>query len=173
VEAAVADFYTVSGQKWLCGPELTGALYVADPDRLRPQVASYMATHGEGAARLAVSHHPAAAVAGLLAAVEERPEWAFARASEMVARCRSSLIEAGLAVHTPPGQATLIGFSPPGDPQETVAACQRHGVVIRALPNGWLRASCGWWTSDEDVRRLVAALSDVARSTAHGPLTEG
>ncbi len=29
------DFYTVSGQKWLCGPDGTGALIVADPERLR------------------------------------------------------------------------------------------------------------------------------------------
>jgi hypothetical protein len=32
-------------------------------------------------------------------------------------------------------------------------------VIIRALPNGWLRASCGWWTSDDDIARLVAAVS--------------
>ena len=35
VDAAAFDYYTVSGQKWLCGPEGTGALYVADPERLR------------------------------------------------------------------------------------------------------------------------------------------
>ena len=29
------DFYTVSAQKWLCGPEPTGALFVQDPERLR------------------------------------------------------------------------------------------------------------------------------------------
>jgi threonine synthase len=34
------------------------------------------------------------------------------------------------------------------------------GVVIRALPKTpWIRASCGYWTSDEDLDRLVAALS--------------
>ena len=35
VEAAGLDFLTVSGQKWLCGPDSTGALVVADPERLR------------------------------------------------------------------------------------------------------------------------------------------
>ena len=31
--------------------------------------------------------------------------------------------------------------------------------MIRDLPGtGWLRASVGWWTSDEDIERLVAAL---------------
>jgi len=35
VEAGAADFYTVSCQKWLCGPDPLGGLYVADPDSLR------------------------------------------------------------------------------------------------------------------------------------------
>lgn len=160
VDVGVADFYTVSGQKWLCGPELTGALYVADPERLRPQMASYMATHEEGAARLGVSHHPLSAVAGLLAAVGELPGWAFTRASEMADRCRAALIGAGLAVHTPPGRpATLVSFSPRQPAEEAVARCRERDVVIRPLPNGWLRASCGWWTSPEDIDRLVEVVA--------------
>ena len=35
VDLAGADFYTVSAQKWLCGPEPSGALFVRDPERLR------------------------------------------------------------------------------------------------------------------------------------------
>ncbi len=35
VEASPFDFYTVSGQKWLCGPAPTGGLYVKEPERLR------------------------------------------------------------------------------------------------------------------------------------------
>ena len=35
VDVGAIDYYTVSGQKWLCGPESTGALYVADADALR------------------------------------------------------------------------------------------------------------------------------------------
>src|SRR5262245_54233267 len=34
VAAAGLDFVTVSGQKWLCGPDATGALVVGDPGRL-------------------------------------------------------------------------------------------------------------------------------------------
>jgi selenocysteine lyase/cysteine desulfurase len=30
---------------------------------------------------------------------------------------------------------------------------------VRDLPGtGWLRASCGWWTSGEDIDRLIAGL---------------
>ncbi|HEY4028267.1 MAG TPA: aminotransferase class V-fold PLP-dependent enzyme [Candidatus Dormibacteraeota bacterium] len=160
VQAAEADFYAVSGQKWLCGPELTGALYVADPERLHPPMAGYMAMHGDGAQRLVFSHHPASARAGLLAAIEERPEWAFARGAEMAQRCRAALEEAGLPVHTPPGDGTIVSITPPGVPETVVARCLERDVLVRSLPNGWLRISCGWWTSDEDISRLVDALRD-------------
>jgi selenocysteine lyase/cysteine desulfurase len=33
------------------------------------------------------------------------------------------------------------------------------GVHVRELPGrGLVRVSCGWWTSDEDLERLVAVL---------------
>ena len=41
VDANGIDFLTISGQKWLCGPESTGALVVAEPDRLRVARPSY------------------------------------------------------------------------------------------------------------------------------------
>lgn len=158
VDAGAADFYTVSGQKWLCGPELTGALFVADPHSLRPQMAGYAASAGDGAGRLAVTHHAVFAVAGLLAALEERPDWAFEQVAAMAARCREALLAAGLEVHTPPDSAGLVSCTAPGDPAAAVARCRERGVVIRSLPNGWLRASCGWWTDETDLDRLVEAL---------------
>jgi selenocysteine lyase/cysteine desulfurase len=39
-----------------------------------------------------------------------------------------------------------------------VAACRERDVIVRAVPTGWVRASCGWWTSDEDIARLVEAV---------------
>ena len=41
VDVAGMDFFTISGQKWLCGPDATGALVVADPERLRVAAPSY------------------------------------------------------------------------------------------------------------------------------------
>src|SRR5207244_2427723 len=41
VDAGRFDFYAVSGQKWLCGPDATGALAVRDPERLRPALPTY------------------------------------------------------------------------------------------------------------------------------------
>jgi L-cysteine/cystine lyase len=158
VNAGAADYYTVSGQKWLCGPELTGALYVADRACLRPQMAGFGAVVGQGVEGLGIAHHAVSAVAGLLAALEERPDWAFQQAAEMADHCREALLAAGLEVHTSPGSAGLVSCSAPGDSEALVARCRERGVVIRSLPNGWLRASCGWWTDATDVRRLVDAL---------------
>ena len=39
VDLTGADYYTVSAQKWLCGPAPSGALFVRDPDRLEGGVA--------------------------------------------------------------------------------------------------------------------------------------
>jgi selenocysteine lyase/cysteine desulfurase len=77
----------------------------------------------------------------------------------MAARCRAALAER-FEVVTEPRQSNLVSFVAPGDPVEDALRAYAAGVIIRDMPGtGWLRASCGWWTSDEDVDRLVAALS--------------
>jgi L-cysteine/cystine lyase len=169
VDAAPYDFYTVSGQKWLCGPDATGALYVRDPERLHVAAPTYFAQESygpegsfapkEGAARFDSGWIPRSALAGLLAAMDGAPEWRFERAAQAAARCRD-LLEPVAEVVTEPGQGTLVSFTVEGDPEERAARAAEQGVVIRDLPGvGWLRASCGYWTSDEDLARLVAAVS--------------
>jgi selenocysteine lyase/cysteine desulfurase len=62
-------------------------------------------------------------------------------------------------VVTPAGHSTLVSFRPPGDPADLVAALAERDVVVREMPGrNLVRASCGWWTSDEDLRRLVDGL---------------
>jgi selenocysteine lyase/cysteine desulfurase len=74
----------------------------------------------------------------------------------MAARCRELL---GERVVTAPGQATLVTFRVDGDPAEVATALYEAGVVVRSVPGEpWIRVSCGWWTSDEDLDRLVGAL---------------
>ncbi len=160
VDASAADWYTVSGQKWLCGPETTGALYVADHESLKPRMKSYFASVRTDATRLQVVHLGHPLVAGFRAAVADQPEWGFRRAAELVARCREALIAAGFEVRTEAGHGTLISFRVPGEPLEVVKAAYERGVVIRYLPDGWLRASVGWWNDEGDIERLVEALKD-------------
>jgi L-cysteine/cystine lyase len=166
VRAGDFDYYTVSGQKWLCGPDSTGALYVADPESLRVARPSYFAQEGfepdgsftlrDGAARFDPGWIAPASLVGLEAALSGLPDWRFERAAEIAARCRDALAER-VDVVTEPGHAGLVAWRVDGDASEIAAGAWDHGVVIRDLPGlNWLRASCGYWTSEEDVERLVA-----------------
>jgi L-cysteine/cystine lyase len=168
VDAAAFDFYTVSAQKWLCGPDGTGALVVARPDELPVAVPSHFSqaafepggsfTSKDGAARFDFLV-PTPALAGLEAALDARPDWAFARAAEQAARCRERLAE-HVEVVTEPGHATLVSFRAQGDAAETSKRLFEAGVLVRDLPGtGLVRASPGWWTNDDDQERLVAVMS--------------
>lgn len=173
VEAEPYDFCTVSGQKWLCGPNPTGGLYVRDPERLRIAGPSYFSQASyepdgafvprAGAARFEQGWIPAAFIAGLETAISLAPEWRFERAREMTDLCRERLVEAGFDVVTEPGQGTLVSLRWPGETTEAVKRLYEDDVVIRDLPGtSLLRASCGYWTSEEDVTRLVAGLQRLA-----------
>src|SRR6266545_2096656 len=74
-------------------------------------------------------------------------------------RCREALAER-FEVVTKPGQSGLVSFRPAGDPEETVARLYARDVVVRAIPGkDLIRVSCGYWTSEEDVERLLAGLA--------------
>jgi L-cysteine/cystine lyase len=169
VDLAGADFYTVSAQKWLCSPEPTGALFVRDPDGLRVAQPSLFSAQShevdgsyvpkEGARPFDSGWIGAPTLAGLESALGVHPDWRYERAAEMAARCRG-LLGSLVDVVTPAGHSTLVSFRPPGDPTELVAALAGHGVVVREIPGGNLvRASCGWWTSEDDLRRLAEGVA--------------
>ena len=170
VDVGELDFYTVSCQKWLCGPEPTGALYVRDPERLRVRLPTYFSHQQierdgtfvpkDGALRFDFGWLAPVALAGLESALNEPPDGRFADAARAAALCRQALAGAGYEVVTEPGQATLVAWVAPGKAAEDAARLYERDVIVRDLPGtGWLRASCGWWTTDEHVERLVAALA--------------
>ena len=168
VDVGEADFYTVSCQKWLGGPEPTGALYVRDPEALRVAIPTYLSQQSierdgsfvprDGAQRFDFGWIATPALAGLEAALAAAPAWRFERAAELRRVCRSAL-EPRFELVAPDTEGTLVSFVAPGDAAADAARLYDTGVILRDLPGtGWLRASCGWWTSDEDIERLVAAL---------------
>jgi L-cysteine/cystine lyase len=170
VRARGLDFLTISCQKWLCGPDQTGALVVADPERLRvarPSFLSKVTHQPDGrfvpqpdARRFEPGGPASAALAGLIAALELAPARRFELAAAAAARCRQ-LLDA--QVEVVPGEATLVSFrAPDGEaPERTVERLAAAGVVVRDIPGLELvRASCGWWTSEGDLERLAAALAD-------------
>jgi L-cysteine/cystine lyase len=167
VEVGGVDFYTVSCQKWLCGPESLGALYVRDYDALQIAIPSYFAQKSiqpdgsfepsEHAARFDSGWLATPSLAGLEVALKDAPDWRFERAAEMTERCRNALRAHFEVIGD--GGATLVSFVAPRDPAENVARLYDAGVIVRELPGtGWVRASVGWWTDDDDIERLVTAL---------------
>jgi selenocysteine lyase/cysteine desulfurase len=77
----------------------------------------------------------------------------------MAARC-SELLAEHVELITPPGHSTLVSFRPGGDPTELVARLDKLGVVVRELPGrNLVRASCGWWTNEDDLQRLAAGVA--------------
>jgi L-cysteine/cystine lyase len=167
------DFYAASGQKWLCGPNGTGYLYVRG-DRiadLAPPWAGY-GTLADASQPLASGFHPDARRFDLGFPGEHQLEWALAaldvleapglervqaeaagRAGALAAR----LSEAGRAV-APRGDSTLVSWEA-DDPEALVGALAERGLVLRNLPGTpYVRASVGGWTSDDDLDRLLEAL---------------
>ncbi len=165
VDANGLDFLTISGQKWLCGPDATGALVVADPERLRVARPSYFSQSAyepsgsfepaAGAARFDPGWIATASLAGFLTALALPPEWRFEQAAEQARRCRELLAP---HVQLVPGGATLVAFRAE-DPPALVARLAEADVAVREIPgSGLVRVSCGWWTNEDDLSRLAAAL---------------
>ncbi len=165
VEARGLDFLTISGQKWLCGPDSTGALVIAEPERLRVARPSYFSQAGyepsgsfepaAGAARFDPGWISAASLAGLLTAIGLRPGWAYEHAAAQARRCRELL--AG-QVEVVPGEATIVAFRA-DDSAAIVARLAEADVAVREIPGTALvRVCCGWWTNSDDLARLSLAM---------------
>jgi L-cysteine/cystine lyase len=165
------DFYACSGQKWLCGPEGTGCLYVR-PDRLEEMLIPWPGYGSLAAADRALELEPAEGVArfdhgfpaGLrnawaVASLEvfEEAGWAWVhdRAAMLAAMLAERLAERGLEVGER-GRSTLVSWKA-GDPQAEVERLAAQRIFVRTIPAfGMLRASVGAWTSEEELEALVA-----------------
>jgi L-cysteine/cystine lyase len=166
------DFYAASGQKWLCGPDGSGCLYVRaevaeglDPpwpnyaSLSEPARASELISH-EGARRFDMGVPAGPPTAWSLAALELLQEagldWVTARATDAAGRLAAMLAERGLEV-APRGRSTLVSWRS-ASAEDDVARLAEAGVMVRFLPGlDLVRASVGAWTSEEDLDRLVSA----------------
>lgn len=173
VLALGCDAYAGAGQKWLCGPDGVGMLYVAPALRERLEVsrrgygnlldpgAGLDARLHEDGRRFETFALSAEALATALAAVEllERAGWraVHKRAATLAARLAELLDGAGRNT-APRGHSTLVSFASP-DPTLERAQLLDQGVVVRDIPGRpWLRASVGAWNDERDLERLLAAL---------------
>jgi selenocysteine lyase/cysteine desulfurase len=174
VQALGCAFYAGSGQKWLCGPEGSGALYVRRDqlDQLTTPWPGYMAVANpkdaldsppaEDAARLDHGFPPGMRSAWALASLGVLEaagwEWVHARAAGLAAGLADQLAARGLQVG-PRGRSTLVAWKA-DDAEAEVARLADEGFVARSIPShGLVRVSVGAWSSEDE----LASLAELAR----------
>lgn len=172
VRALGCDYYAASGQKWLCGPDWTGSLYVrADRvEALGMPAPNYMTLADPkrplalvpktGARRFDSGLYPGPTAAAALESVrlldEAGWEWLFERSATQAAELRALL--APIVELVPGGPTTLVSWRSE-DPDGAVERFAAAGVMVRSIPGRpWLRASVGAWSSDADLERLATSL---------------
>jgi L-cysteine/cystine lyase len=176
VQMLCCDFYAASGQKWMCGPNGLGYLYVR-PERcteLSPPWPGYGTVEDphdplgspfrEDARRFDVLGFPADhQTAWALAAMDVfdahgGPGVLHERATWQAETLAGMLAEAGHDV-APRGHSTLVSWRAE-DPASLVAAMGERGIVLRDLPGTpYVRASVGAWNDEQDLERLASALA--------------
>lgn len=190
LEATGADVYAVPGQKWLLGPEGTGAVAIPRHarERIRPTNAGYLSfEHVDSAGDAAFwasarsyegtgFHRPSvvglARSVGWLSMFVGLP-WVYERGARMAAWTHDRLSAIpGVEVITPRRHmATLVTFRIAGwTPDEAFAELgARVFAVLRTLPLvDALRISVGFYNSEDELERFASAVELLA---AHTPAT--
>jgi selenocysteine lyase/cysteine desulfurase len=165
--------YAAAGQKWLCGADGTGMLYVAPEWRDRFQVIapSYVcfedttkgldSPYKADARRFDTPSLSREAVALSLSALQVLESHGLdaiqARAIALARQLAGQLGEMGRTV-APRDETTLVSWEDP-DAEAARDRLAEAGVVVRFLPGRQLvRASVGAWNDERDLERLVTSL---------------
>ncbi len=183
VRALDVDYYAIPGQKWLCGPDGVGALYVRQERLLETQqtFAGFAALRdgaaydnggnylpGLTAKRFEVGTVYPPTLAGMLASLQ----WLEAlghtaiydRVQAITAHCRETMAAIpGVTVYTPPNQAGLTSFNIEGvDPVQAAARLGEMGVLIRSVSNpNLLRVSTSFYNDESDVEKLRRGIEEI------------
>ncbi|MBI3127125.1 MAG: aminotransferase class V-fold PLP-dependent enzyme [Candidatus Tectomicrobia bacterium] len=182
-----ADVYTLSGQKWLMGPQGTGAVFVKKglQRRIREAAAGYRSAKEkalptltylphESAARFEVATVSPALFAGLRAAVARCLQAGPAAIEARVASLAGRLLEIlrsdeGVEVLSPagPAQSGLVSFRVRGVKAEEAvnALLGRHKVVLRSVDADppAIRASIHYLNTEAEAERIGGAVLKLAR----------
>lgn len=182
-----ADFYAVSGQKWLLGPEGTGALAVRRglAGEVLPPVGGFLAAFTPYAVgrdalwpdarrfETAGLHKPSivglARSAGWLSMYVGLP-WAHERAARLAAAAAERLaVMPGVTLVTPRGRmGTLVSFRVAGweGDQAAEALGRRAHAIVRSIPGlDAVRLSVAFFTTDDELRRVLDAVEEIGRHT--------
>ena len=170
VAALGCAFYAASGQKWLCGPEGSGCLYVRE-DQLDRLTVPWPGYGSLADARNALTSGPADhaarfdhgfppgmrstwALASIAVLESAGWEWVHTRAADLAAEFANRLAERGLEV-AERGRSTLVSWKS-DDADAEVGRLADEGFVVRSIPShGYVRVSVGAWSSEDELERLV------------------
>jgi L-cysteine/cystine lyase len=179
------DAYALSGQKWLCGPGGTGALYIRRDcfGLFRPTYLRYGAfdpagfvVPPAGAVRYEMGglYHPVlrGQEAGLRWLIDEVGlDWLWDRIASLGRRCWHGLSETmGVTVTTPPDRmAGIVCFNADGWPAKELAeALVARGYAIRHVDQRpcplTVRVSTGWWNTEAEIDAFVASVAELAQN---------
>jgi L-cysteine/cystine lyase len=183
------DAYACSGQKWLCGPDGTGALFVRRDclERIQQTYIGYWGTKSrvnhaeavfepsEGAQRyqFASLYLPATKALGTSMnwiAGEVGWEWAYRRIRELGRYCHAALAQLdGVSLYLPDHAiAGLIHFAVAGvAPADLTARLGEQGIIIRHTPEPQLnRVATGFYNTEEEIDRLAHAIAEIRDAAA-------
>ncbi len=180
VRQAGVDFLAADGHKWLIGPEGAALFYLRREhlDRLRPIGVGWNSVEAAAdfssqemhlkptAARYEGGTYPVAGLVGLGASLELLLQHSQAARAERLLQLTDELcerlIEIGATIFSDrqgDHRSGIVAFDVPGeDPRQVVKRCRTHHVVINSR-DGRLRASPHLYNNQEDLDRLVGALT--------------
>ncbi|BCL84347.1 cysteine lyase [Ktedonobacteria bacterium brp13] len=183
VKALDVDFYAIPMQKWLCGPDGTGALYIrsASQNLLVPTYVGYNSANHEtvndwelfnNAQRFELGGRQTAAILGQCAVLRWLEEtvghqWLFQRIAQLNSYAFHNLQKIpGITILTPqPGVNGILAFKVDGhDDLAIVQYLQHtHNIYIRNIPdNHALRISTGFFNTEEEIDSLINAIKTLA-----------
>jgi L-cysteine/cystine lyase len=186
VKAMDVDAYACSGQKWLCGPSGTGALYIR-PDRLDDfrltfagysagkaarDLSSFEVTPGAGRFEAITLHGPSldALRVGLewLEGDEVGFAWAHQRIAALGRRCHDALSSLPGVTPVAPaeGIAGLVAFTVAGmEPEAVTVALEEQGFFIRHVEYPAAnRISTGFYNTEDEIDAVAAAIGNLVGS---------
>lgn len=181
------DGYAMPGQKWMCGPEGTGSLWISESraswfEQTYVNYGNAMGgvdmlggyfTPTPGAARFdrIATYFPL--IAGQQAATEwlvndVGMDWIYGRIKKLGELAHDSLSNIdGVTVITPKARmAGLTSFNLAGmEPDTLVKALDERGFTLRTIPEpACVRLSTGFYNTEEEIKNLCAAIEEIQRT---------
>ncbi len=181
-----ADYYAITGHKWICGPEGTGALYVSE-ERLSELQPTFCGWRGigwdesgkpagwtAGAARFETATSPFPLLSGLRKAIEVHED--FGNAEERYAQIirKATKLKLGLRkldgveCHESLQESGLVTFSLTGGSHgKAVSWLEKRRIFLRSIPfPRCLRASVHYFNSDEEIDLLIESVGELIKGSA-------